>query len=113
MTLEQLKAEEKELNEKLRTNKKLQQTILEADLILRTGMNVGDKIEYRGAQMVIVGIKLRYLDEPDFDCRLILKDGSLGKLQKWIYGFEVPTVKIIQKNFINPEDFQLKPEDFQ
>lgn len=104
MTLEQLKAEEEELKEKLKNNKSLQTTIIESDLMLKTGISIGDKIRFFGKDCVVCGFSHSF--DIHFKYRTIIDNGKLGFIEQRISKRHLDNVRVIQKNFMKPEDFQ-------
>lgn len=97
-TIEELKAEEKILTEKVKENRQLQEEYYAKEWCQKHGVNIGDTISVKDKVGVLVDI--------DFSCshevsnayyRYINKDGSLNKNRVRIWYFDFEHIKLVKR----------------
>lgn len=101
MNIDELKKQESELMELLSANRSAQKIIYERNFILKHGINVGDKIEWKLGIEKKVGIVVRvnqlHIGSLRYCIRLFKSNGELGKREFEIWRHELPSIKIIEK----------------
>ena len=103
MNINELKAEEAQLREKLHANTEKQRKLNQIALVEKYGFDVGDTIEYKlGPQdshvyvAKIVGFGGQY-DDQFYYVSAINKDGNASRLQRKLYHTEAKAAKLLKK----------------
>jgi hypothetical protein len=98
MKLEQLKQEERELNQKLSENLKKQKQILTDEFIQKHGANIGDLVEWGKGQKGVIS-RIDYTGRTPYHYMVYLfnKDEKVGKREIRLYSRDLETLKVIKK----------------
>lgn len=100
-TLEQLKAEQLELEQKLAQNKQKQFAIFDAEFCEKNGFCVGDIVFFKGTEGRIIGFSRDGVGRPLwYKISLFRKDRSLGSAERIVY--DIDSLSRQQKTTLNP-----------
>lgn len=97
MTLEQLRAEEKELQSKIEANRKLQRQITANAILDKYSVKIGDHIEYgiRNKRKAVIDNVAGIGSGARINVVLINANGKPGKRKDRIYTDEMESIKVI------------------
>lgn len=85
-TLQELKAEQLELEKKLAQNKEKQMVIFDAEFCKKNGFCLGDIVLFEGKKAKIVGFDRCHNGEPNYyKISLFTKGNALGSAQRFVY----------------------------
>ena len=85
-TLEQLKAAQLDLEQKLAQNKEKQIAIFDAEFCKKNGFYVGDTVLFEGKKAQIAGFQRGYDSQPyRYEVSLFNKDGAPSVLRRVVY----------------------------
>lgn len=100
-TLEQLRAEQLDLEQKLAQNKQKQFAIFDAEFCKKNGFYVGDIVFFKGIKGRIIGFSRDGSGRPLwYKISLFRKDRSLGSAERIVYDDSYLSMQ--QKTTLNP-----------